>query len=61
MQTQAVIDRSREVLIQTYEELDPDSRALLLARSVLSGIDLDSPTMQALAHMVFDDNYPEAK
>jgi hypothetical protein len=58
-QTQRVLDQTRAVLLQTYEEMDPDGRARLLARSVLAGIDPNSATIQALAGMVFLDQ--EAK
>jgi hypothetical protein len=58
-ETQQVLDRTRETLLHCYEEMDPDGRARLLARSVLSGIDTNSPTLQALAGMVFMDQ--EAK
>ena len=53
--TEEILERGERILIETYKDMAPEMRARLLARSVLSGIDVDSPTMQALAKMVFAD------
>ena len=52
----ADIERATDVLVRIYNDLPAEAKVRILCRNVMAGIDCNSPTMQALAGMVFLDH-----
>jgi hypothetical protein len=55
-QTQDRIDHATDALIDFYNDMPMDAKVRILCRNVMAGVDCNSPTMQALAGMVFLDH-----